>query len=140
MTRLRLLHQIMRTTQMYGILTGFIIYFIITAIIIWLVDPAVDTLGDSLWFCFVSCTTIGFGDIVPTGMLARILTVIMTIYGILLVATVSGVIVSYFTEFSRMRANKSTTEFLYQLEHLDELSKEELRKISEKVKERSKKL
>lgn len=109
--RLRLFHRILRTTQMYGILGGFLVYFFVTAILIWILDPEVDTFGSSLWYCFVCCTTVGFGDIVPSGALSRVLTVLLTIYGILIVAVIPGVIVSYFTEFNRIKAKDSTVAF-----------------------------
>lgn len=133
--RLRLFHRILRTTQMYGILGGFLVYFFVTAILIWILDPEVDTFGSSLWYCFVCCTTVGFGDIVPSGALSRVLTVLLTIYGILIVAVIPGVIVSYFTEFNRIKAKDSTVAFLDKLEHL-----EELQEISQKVKEKRNKL
>lgn len=138
--RLRLFHRILRTTQMYGILGGFLVYFFVTAILIWILDPEVDTFGSSLWYCFVCCTTVGFGDIVPSGVISRVLTVLLTIYGILIVAVIPGVIVSYFTEFNRIKAKDSTVAFLDKLEHLEELSKEELQEISQKVKEKRNKL
>lgn len=47
--RLRLLHRILRTTQMYGILGGFLIYFSITAVIIWLFDPEVQPYFSTSW-------------------------------------------------------------------------------------------
>lgn len=134
--RLRLLHRILRTTQMYGILGGFLIYFSITAVIIWLFDPEVQTLGDGIWYCFVCCTTIGFGDIVPSALLSRILTVLLTLYGILIVAVIPGVIVSYITEFNRIKLKESTAIFLDKLEHLENLSQEELQEISRTIRKK----
>lgn len=132
----RLLHQIMKTTQMYKILLGFVLYFFITALVVWLVDPSITSLGDSLWFCFASCTTLGFGDIVVTSVLGKILTAILTVYGILLVGFIPGVLVSYFTEINKMKANKSVTAFLEKLEHLDELSEQEIKELAQKIRDR----
>lgn len=134
--RLRLLHRILCTTRMYGILGGFLLYFSITAIIIWLFDPEVQTLGDGFWYCFVCCTTIGFGDIVPSTLLSRILTVLLTVYGILIVAVIPGVIVSYVTEFNQLKLKESTAIFLDKLEHLEDLSTEELREISQTIRKK----
>lgn len=134
--RLRLLHRILCTTRMYGILGGFLLYFSITAVIIWLSDPEVQTLGDGFWYCFVCCTTIGFGDIVPSTLLSRILTVLLTVYGILIVAVIPGVIVSYVTEFNQLKLKESTAIFLDKLEHLEDLSTEELREISQTIRKK----
>ena len=63
----------------------------------------------------------------------RILTVLLALYGIFVVALVPGVMVNYFIEFNKIRYNESLVLFMDQLEHLDTLSKEELREISAKV-------
>lgn len=140
MKKLRILHNIMRTTHLYETLIGFLLYYFLTALIIWLVEPEIGNFGDSLWFCFAACTTVGFGDVVATSTLARILTVILTLYGILVVAFIPGVIVSYVTEFYKAKSNESLTVFLDKLENLENLSKEELKEISTQVKSRRNKL
>lgn len=140
MKKLRILHNIMRTTLLYETLIGFLLYYFLTALIIWLVEPEIGDFGDSLWFCFAACTTVGFGDVVATSTLARILTVILTLYGILVVAFIPGVIVSYVTEFHKAKSNESLTVFLDKLENLENLSKEELKEISTRVKSRRNKL
>lgn len=140
MKKLRILHGIMRTTHLYETLAGFLVYYFLTALIIMLVEPSIDNYGDSLWYCFAACTTVGFGDIVATGVLARVLTVILTLYGILVVAFIPGVIVSYVTEFYKAKSDESLSMFLDKLEKLDTLSKEELKEISDSVKNRRNKL
>lgn len=140
MKKLRILHNIMRTTHLYETLIGFLLYYFLTALIIWLVEPEIGDFGDSLWFCFAACTTVGFGDVVAASTLARILTVILTLYGILVVAFIPGVIVSYVTEFYKAKSNESLTVFLDKLENLENLSKEELKEISTQVKSRRNKL
>lgn len=52
----------------------------------------------------------------------------------LIIAVVPGVITSYYVESTKLRADESSAKFLDDLEHLPELSKEELTKLSEKVK------
>lgn len=140
MKRLKLLHKIMVTTHMYHILAGFLAYFFITALAIWLTDESITSFADSMWYCFAACTTVGFGDVVASGTFARILTVLLTLYGILVVAFIPGVIVSYVTEFYKIKHNDSAMQFLDKLEDLENLSKEELAKISAHIKKKRYKL
>ena len=63
----------------------------------------------------------------------RILTVILVLYGIFVIALIPGVVVNYFVEFNKIRYNESLLMFMYRLEHLDTLSKEELREISQDI-------
>ena len=60
--------------------------------------------------------------------------IFLSICSILIIAVVPGVITSYYVESTKLRADESSAKFLDDLEHLPELSKEELTKLSEKVK------
>ena len=66
--------------------------------------------------------------------LGRILTILVSMMGILVVAMIPGVVVSYYTEFIRRHQEETVSVFMEKLEHLPELSEEELAELSEKVK------
>jgi hypothetical protein len=51
------------------------------------------SLGDSLWFTFVSGLTIGYGDLAPKAGVARALAVMIGILGILLTGLIAAVAV-----------------------------------------------
>lgn len=65
--------------------------------------------------------------------MGRILTVILVLYGIFVIALIPGVVVNYFVEFNKIRYNESLLMFMDRLEYLDTLSKEELREISQDI-------
>ena len=136
MKRIHLFWRILRVTHTDKMLLGFLLYFFATAVGIRLIEPGIHSMGESIWYCFVSCTTIGFGDFVAVTLIGRILTIALALYAILIIALIPGVLVSYFIEFNKVKAQESVVMFLEQLEHLDELSKEELKEISKKVKKR----
>lgn len=69
-----------------------------------------------------------------TTLVGRVLSIFLSICSILIIAVVPGVITSYYVESTKLRADESSAKFLDDLEHLPELSKEELTKLSEKVK------
>ncbi len=140
MPRLCLLHRIMKITHMYQLLAGFLVFYLVSACLILRAEPGITTFRDSLWYCFVSCTTIGYGDIVAVTGTGRLLTALLALYGIIVVAFIPAVIVSYSIEFNKVKAKKSVMNFLDKLEHLDTLSPEELREISEHIKQRRYKL
>ena len=110
------------------------ISFFLVAIIIRFHEPGINDFGDAMWYTFVSCTTIGFGDFTVTTPLSRFLTVFLTIYEIVLVALLSGVIVSHYLEVIRRRESEAAVIFLDKLEHLTELSYDELLEIQIKAK------
>ena len=47
-------------------------------------------LGDALYFTFVTALTIGYGDLVPKGFLARLIAMVIGFTGILLTGLVRG--------------------------------------------------
>lgn len=129
----RIFRQVFHTIGADKILYSYIIVFIIIAFIIWKVEPNINTFMDSLWFCFATSTTIGYGDIVVISFVGRILSIILSIYSICVVAIFTAVITSFFMEQAKIRAKENTRKFIDDLQHLDELSKEELKELSEKI-------
>ena len=79
-------------------------------------------------------STIGFGDIVATTVIGKIITVILSLYGILVTAMITGTIVSYYTEYLNNKQGDTISIFLEKLQNLPKLSKEELEDISENIK------
>lgn len=140
MKRLKLLWKILRFTGTDKIVTGFFIFFLVSTFLIMLIEPGIKNYGDALWYTFASFSTIGFGDIVATTFLGRILTVIIALYGILVVALIPGVLVSYFTEIKSMKEDETIIQFLDKLENLPNLTKEELQTISTNVRKKRYKL
>jgi len=112
---------------------GYVAVLLLVAFGVWQVEPDITTFSDGLWYCFAASTTIGFVDIVAVTAVGRILTVILVLYGIFVIALIPGVVVNYFVEFNKIRYNESLLMFMDRLEHLDTLSKEELREISQDI-------
>ena len=135
MKRLKLFWMVVKRTHMDKLVYAFIFNLLIVAAIIMAVEPEINTYGDGLWYTFVACTTIGFGDFAAVTVLGRILTVYMAVHEIIMVAVIPGVVVSYYLEVIHRRENEKLMSFLDTLEHLPELSKDELAQISEQVKE-----
>lgn len=134
MKRARLFWSIVKRCNGEKLMVGFICSFFIAAFLIMLKEPGITAYGDALWYTFVASTTIGFGDIVVTTLVGRLLTVYLTIYEILIVAMISGVIVSHYLEVIHRREKYTVTVFMDKLEHLSELNEEEIQDIQEQIK------
>ena len=135
----RIFRSIFKVTGADKVFKSYFIFFIITTFIIWIVEPGVKRFVDSLWYCFVASSTIGFGDITVSTLVGRIFTVILSIYSMGVVAIFTAVITSYFMENAKEKVNGNKRKFIDELENLDKLSKEELKEISRKVKKFNKK-
>ncbi len=135
----KLLLQALKTSGLDKIIGSFLIFYLLAALIIWLIDPNITNYFDSLWYSFAALSTIGFGDVTATVFITRIITVLLWIYAAIVIAIMTAVLTGYFMDAAKLKVNESVQEFLSQLEHLPELSREELEALSERVKTFNKK-
>ena len=131
---IRIFRQSFRIAGTDKVISAYLVFFVVIAVILRFVEPAIDTFSDGFWYCFAVATTVGFGDIAAVSHLGRILTAILSIYSIGVVAIFTAVITSFFMDMAKSRAEDSAKEFMDELERLPELSKEELIELSERVK------
>ena len=101
--------RILKRTGMIPVLIIFIIVFFIAALIILIAEPHVTTYADALWYTFVSSTSIGFGDICVETHLGKIITVLMTIYEIVVAAMIPGVVVTYYSEYMKIKEKETVS-------------------------------
>ncbi len=135
MKPLKRIGKLLVRTGAIKIFGAYVVVLIIGGILLTFIEPQVHGVFEGFYYCFVASTTIGFGDIVPVTVWGRIITIIVTLVGLMAVAMVPGVVVAYYTEYLKIREKETAATFLEKLERLPELSKEELSELSEKVKE-----
>lgn len=134
MKKLRMLRNILRRTKTNQILLAYTLFVLLCAAVILFVEPGIHRYGDALWYCYAVISTAGFGDIVVTTFIAKIISLFVTLYSILVIAIVTGVVVNFYTEITELQRKDTLAAFLDKLEHLDEMSAEELKEISSQVK------
>lgn len=125
--------KIVRQAGLGHITLVFFAVFFICAAVIRFGYPEVGTFGDALWLCFQSVTTIGFGDLATDSPVCRIAIVVLSIVSIFYLAVITGVVVAYCNQLIKAESENSIVKMAHDLEHLDELSKEELRALSAKA-------
>ena len=116
------------------ILGMYLVIYFITSLLIWAFDDDIENLSDALWFTFASVTTIGYGDLVAYSVVARVLTVLLTIYSMAVVAIFTGIIAGFFVSLVKSESHAVAREFLTELKRLPEMDREELVEISERAK------
>lgn len=133
MKGLRRIGKLLVRTGAIRIFCAYLIVLLIGGVLLTFIEPQVHGIFEGFYFCFVASTTIGFGDIVPVTLPGRLITIVVTLFGVLTVAMVPGVVVAYYTEYLKIREKETISTFLEKLEHLPEMNKEELTQLSEKV-------
>ena len=134
MKKLRILKAVLKKTKADKIIMGFVAFLFICAFIILLSEPDIHRYGDALWYCYAVFSTTGFGDIVATTFVTKLLSVMITVYALFAVAVVTGVVVSFYNSCVESQYKESKAIFLDKLQRLPELSEEELKEIAQKAK------
>ena len=132
--RFRAIVPVIRAAGLVPWTIAFAVLFVVASFAVAAVEPGVDSIGDAIWLMFQVVTTIGLGDYTCATVIGRVVAIALSVYSVLFLALITGAVVSYCSERMRYRRDASVAHFLDQLEHLPELSKEELTELSEKVK------
>ncbi|MGQ7355876.1 potassium channel family protein [Streptococcus suis] len=75
--RLRIIWHILRVTGFATFVTSFFSFiFLAAGLLLWL-EPDFSSYGDSLWYSFVTTTTVGYGDLLVTTTLGRIISIVL---------------------------------------------------------------
>ena len=75
-----------------AVLAFAITYIVISALVIFHVEPGFKDFFEALYWATISLTTVGYGDFVPTTMLGRIITMASSIMGVAVIALPSGIV------------------------------------------------
>ena len=115
----------------------FVVVIITCSVIMSLLEK--QSIGDSLWWCIVTTTTVGYGDIAPVTTSGRIVAVVLMIYGISFIAMLTSTITAYLTERANLGITKEQAETLKELiESLDDDQRHEIREYIYKLKKQNK--
>lgn len=135
MNKLRTLADVLRQAGFARITGLFLIFYLLCSTAVWLSEPTTLTFGDGLWFSFETVSTIGFGDIPAETPVARAITVVLSVISIFYIAMLTGVAVNYCNTLIKMRQKDTMARFMDDLEHFEELDRDELADLSRRVRE-----
>ena len=108
--QLRVLAKIIRKTYAAEIFMGMIMLVLSFSVAFAMLEPDFKGYGDALWYSFAVVTTIGFGELHATNIVTRILSVILGLYGIVVVAVLTSIIVNFYSEVRNEPANEKPEE------------------------------
>ena len=96
--RLDVLRKVIRKSYAAEILMGMVLLMVATSVVLHMWEPGLENVLDGLWYCFAIVTTIGFGDFTATTVVGRLLSIVLGLYGIVVVALITSIIVNFYTE------------------------------------------
>jgi voltage-gated potassium channel len=72
-----------------------IVFTVVSGVVISQVDPAIPSIGDGIWFAWVTVTTVGYGDLVPTSTAGRLIGGVLTFLGLVFFSLISANIAAF---------------------------------------------
>ena len=119
MKKLRTLADVLHQAGFAHITGVLLVFFLLCSTAVWLSEP----------------TTLTFGDIPAETPVARAITVILSVISIFYIAMLTGDAVSYCNTLIKLRQKDTMARFMDDLEHLEELDRDELADLSRRVRE-----
>lgn len=132
----KIVGEFLKNTRLDEILAVFAVVVVGSTLGLYLIDPHINNLFDSLWFVIVSLTTVGYGDITPSTVFGKVLSLILLIIGVFIFSAITGAISSYFMD----NLLQEGTYHIHELKENVETSKIELEKANKKLDENEKKI
>lgn len=108
--KVKILFKIIVSTFSLEVLFGLLTMIVCFSIILTSIEPGIESFPDALWYCFAVVTTIGFGDIVAVTPAGRILSVMLGLYGLIVVAVITSIIVNFYNATAGKQDQKELDE------------------------------
>ena len=118
----------------------YVLYFTVTTVLLGATGISIVekmNLKDSLWWSFVTTTTVGYGDISPETSIGRIIAVILMVVGIGFIGMLTGTISTFFIRNVDKKSSykeKVINDIKEQLDNIDELTNKDIEDINRVLK------
>lgn len=122
--KLNVVSNIIKKSMFFEIILALAILIVLCSVYFTIVEPAMTSFVDSLWYSFSVITTIGFGDVYVETTFGRILSVILGISGIVVVALFTSLIVNFYNEMNKKREIKQMKEMIDEVEKEEKIEKD----------------
>ncbi len=100
-------------------LFGAAIVIVMAGFMIAAIDPGIKTVADGIWWAWVTVTTVGYGDVVPTSNLGRFFAGILILVGLGLFAMITATFTTLFITETEKEERKRLSKALSRIEHLE---------------------
>ena len=76
----------------------------------WIDDESFPTVGTGIWWAVVTFCTVGYGDVVPTDSLGRVVAGVVMVFAITFIAIVTALVTSSLVTAEQRRAQRAAED------------------------------
>lgn len=128
----KIVSDFLRKTYLDKVIIISIIFIVVVTVLVWMLDSNIADFRTAIWYIFVSMTSTGYGDVVPTSTSGRLIGIVAMVGGILIFSLITAIISSaYVSKLNRDKHNDLESK-------IDDLTVQ-LEKLNEKIDELNKK-
>ena len=92
----------LKKTYLDKIIAIAILFIVAVTVLVWMVDSSIVDFRTAIWYTFASMTSTGYGDVVPTSSLGRLIGIIAMVGGIVIFSLITAIISSaYVSKLNR---------------------------------------
>lgn len=102
--------KIMKKTYAFEVLYGLAVLITASSFFFAIMEESIPSFGDGLWYSFAIVTTIGLGDYTVTSFISRLLSVVLGLYGLVVVAVITSIIVNFYIDMKDRKEDKDKKE------------------------------
>ncbi|MGH8583600.1 MAG: potassium channel family protein [Gammaproteobacteria bacterium] len=93
---------------------------IVSGALISAVDPGIKTVGDGIWYAWVTMATVGYGDVVPVSPAGRVIGAILILLGLVLFSLITANIAAFLLSGDVERVEQEETATARRLNRIQE--------------------
>jgi voltage-gated potassium channel len=100
------LQEVLRRNQLGVTLVVALLIVLVAGVLLSTIDPNIQSIGDGIWYAWVTMATVGYGDVVPTSLAGRILGGILIFLGMVLFSLITANIAAFLLSGNVERVEK----------------------------------
>jgi len=92
----RTIRKLLSYHQLGATLVVALITMLLSAVLVVRIDPSIGTVWDGMWWAWVTMSTVGYGDIVPSSPAGRVFGALLILFGVVLVSLLTANLSAFF--------------------------------------------
>ena len=116
----RRIRNLLPRNQLGTTLLASLIVILMAGVMITAIDPGISSLEDGIWWAWVTVTTVGYGDVVPTSTAGRMFGGLIILFGIGLFSMITASLAAFFISRQEEEMLDEERETLLRLAQLDD--------------------